>query len=132
VSYNCGSGTFRVYCTNKDGSTPWTPPSSLYVISTGAIHGVSRTVKVSLKGYYSSGSANYALFGVTASSVNGTMTCILGDAGTNGTLNFNGHPSVSGSVDFNGPGSDWTSSPGGTYTVNYNASAVVWPTVDFI
>src|SRR5689334_17830088 len=33
VSY--GSGSFSVYCSNKDGSTPWTAPNPLYVTASG-------------------------------------------------------------------------------------------------
>jgi hypothetical protein len=83
-----------------------------------------------VKGYGSAAGGNYALFGVMGGVVKGTSTTINGDVGTDGTLDFSGKPTVTGSVNFDGPGSNWLSAPGATYTVNYNAAAVTWPTVD--
>src|SRR5207248_3349236 len=40
VTYAFGAGKYRVYCMNKDGSTPWTVPNYLYVVSTGTLNGV--------------------------------------------------------------------------------------------
>ena len=45
TAYNLGTGTYTVYCTNKDGTTPWTVGNYLSVVSTGTVDGVSRTVK---------------------------------------------------------------------------------------
>ncbi len=130
VTYAFGSGAFRVYCTNKDGSVPWVAPNNLYVISTGVVNGVSRTVKASAKGF--GATANYALFGVAEGIINGTAATVNGDVGTDGFFTFNGHPSVVGNVNFNGPGSDWQSPPQGAYSVNHFPSPLIWPTVDTI
>jgi hypothetical protein len=130
VSYNFGGGTFAVYCANKNNTTPWTAPADLYVMCTGTINGVSRSLSVSGKGY--STTPDYAMFGVASGIMNGTPTTVGGDVGTNGYFTFNGHPTVSGSVDFNGPGSGWQSPPNGTYTVQNLPNPVAWPTVSTI
>jgi len=49
VSYLFGNGAFRVYCANRDGSTPWTPNNPLYIYSTGTVNGTARTVRVATK-----------------------------------------------------------------------------------
>jgi hypothetical protein len=133
VSYTFGGGTFAVYCAKQDGTTPWVPPGTLNVMCTGTINGVSRSLLVSGKGY--SITPNYAMFGVSnnqTSIINGTPTTVGGDIGTDGTFIFNGHPTISGAVDFNGAGSGWAAPPNATYTVNYLPNPVVWPTVSTI
>ena len=127
VTYNLGNGAFTVYCTNSDGSTPWSPPSSLYVVSTGTVNGVSRTIKVSSKGYANPVMGNYALFGVSGGNVNGSAATVLGDVGTDGTISFAGSPTINGSINFNGV---QPSIVGGGYTVHSYPNPVVWPTVD--
>ncbi|MDE2126620.1 MAG: hypothetical protein KGJ62_08525 [Armatimonadetes bacterium] len=125
-------GTFRVYCSERSGGT-WTPPDPLYITSTGTVEGVSRTIRVAAHGVGQAATGTFALFGTEDSDI-GTLSgnpVVIGDVGTNGLLTFNGHPSVSGDVVFDGPGSNWTS--GGTnpnYTVIYNPSALSWPTVE--
>jgi Tfp pilus assembly protein PilX len=130
TTYSLGGGTFNVYCTNQNGSTPWSVSSTLYVVATGTAGGVSRTIKVSAIG--GATTANYALFGMTSGTINGTAAEVNGDVGTNGWMNFNGHPTVNGQVVFNGPGSNWQAPPNGTYNTQHNASAVNWPTVNTI
>jgi Tfp pilus assembly protein PilX len=49
TSYNFGNGAFCVYCTNRDGSTPWMPGTPLYIYSIGTVQGVSRTIRVATK-----------------------------------------------------------------------------------
>jgi Tfp pilus assembly protein PilX len=129
-TYTLGSGTFKVYCTNQDGSTPWSVSNNLFVVATGTVDRVTRTVKVSVQG--GPATANYALFGINSGSINGSASQTNGDIGTNGWINFNGHPGVSGKVIFNGATSNWQAPPNGTYTTEYNSSPVVWPTVDSI
>ena len=73
VTYALGPGTLTVYCTNKDGSIPWSPPANLYVVSTGTINGVSRTVKIASKGYANPVIGNYALFGVSGGNIKVTQ-----------------------------------------------------------
>ena len=123
-----------MYCANRDGSTPWTSPNPLNITATGTLRGVSRTVRVAAKGCSTSlvTQGNYALFGVQSGIMNGTPTTVSGDVGTNGYFTFNGSPTVTGQVIFNGPGSNWQSPPFGSYNVSYKAQAVVWPTVDQI
>ena len=62
--------------------------------------------------------------------MNGSATTVNGDVGTDGFFTFNGHPTITGSVIFDGAGAGWQSPPNGTYVVKYNAAAVVWPTVE--
>ena len=121
-------GQFTVYCIDRNTGGIWTAPNNLYVIATGTIHGVTRTLKVAGKGYATP--ADYALYGVESGIINGTATTIDGDVGTNGYFTFNGHPTINGNVTFNGPLAHWQSPPNGNYSVSYNADPVNWPTVD--
>lgn len=126
---NLGEGTFTVYCANRDGSTPWTPPDYLDIISTGTIDGVSRTVRASVKGYMADG--NYAIYTMEGTSFwNGSAISIVGDIGTNGYFDFSGHPGISGSVYFNGPNAGWADGddPGG-YNVIRRPGRRDYPTV---
>lgn len=130
VTYSLGPGTFTVYCENKDGSTPWSPPNNLYVVSTGTVNGVSRTVKVSTKGYNQTGP--YAVFALKNGTLNGVPK-INGSVETDGQLLFNGGPTVTGPVVFNGAGSGWSgSNDDSKYQTVYNSNPVPWPTVDQI
>lgn len=127
-TYSLGQSSFQVYCTNLDGTTPWYPPAKLYVVAKGTVDGVSRTVRVSAKGF--GGIDKFAVFALQSGTLNGTVN-ISGSVGTNGTLTFNGTPTVTGQVVFNGPGSGWSAGSGGTgYSTVYNSSTVTWPTVD--
>jgi len=130
VLYNFGGGTFRVYCANRDGSTPWKPPSNLYVIATGTLNGATRTIQVSAKGYAPPG--NYAIYTLNSISVwHGSAVVVVGDVGTNGQLDFTGHPGIQGSIYFNGPSAGWYGGldPGG-YTELREPRPIQWETVD--
>jgi len=130
VSYNFGGGTFRVYCTNKDGTTPWTAPGLLYVIATGTFNGATRTIKVASKGFPPTG--KFAIYTLNSISVwNGSAISIVGDVGSNGLLDFSGHPGISGSVYFNGPNAGWYGgvAPSG-YNVVQDSKPIQWDTVD--
>jgi len=129
-TYSLGNGTFTVYCMNRDGTTPWVAPNNLYVVATGTVNGVSRTIRVSSKGY--SITPDFAVFAVQSGTFNGGAMTVNGDVGTNGTFLFNGHPGVNGDVVFNGPGSGWQGSDPGGYNVTYNPDPISWPTVDEI
>jgi hypothetical protein len=130
--YSFGGGTFRVYCENSNGTTPWTPGNSLIVVSTGTVNGAARTVKVTATPVGGSGSnGNYAIYGEGTSVANGSVN-INGDVGTNAQLTFNGNVGVTGSVIFNGSGSGWQSNPNKSYTVVHNSNAINWPTVTSI
>src|SRR5207247_4696641 len=119
-----GGGTFKVYCTNHDGSTPWVPPQDLFVLSSGTVGGVTRTVKVQAKGYGIP--ANYALFGINSASLIGNVT-IDGDVGTNGSLSWDNSSTINGTVFADGPDAHTT---GSGATIVTEPFAVAWPTVD--
>ena len=131
-SYTLGSGAFTVYCSNKDGSTPWVAPNPLYVNATGTVHGVRRSVLISAKGYDWNG--HYAIYSMDhLSTWNGSSISIVGDVGTNNQLSFSGSPGISGTVFFNGPSAGWSGGvplPG--YTVVTNSQPQTWATVDEI
>ena len=125
ITYSLGSATFTVYCTNKDGSTPWAAPNPLYVVSVGTRNGVSRTVRVSAKGY--GATDNYAVYAIKTGlwSSKGHIT---GNLGTNGTLTASDQVAVNGKMLLNGGGA--SSSGGFTATTVVHAPApVVWPYV---
>jgi len=131
-TYTFGGGNFRVYCVNRDGSSPWVEPNELYVYATGTVNGVSRTVKVSAKGYSAPG--NYAIYTMESVSIwNGSSMMINGDVGSNGQFDFSGHPGISGNVYFNGPNAGWynNNDPGG-YNVVREPRPLKWETVDEI
>ena len=134
TQYTTAAGTFTVYVTqrNVDGteSNPWAVGKDLWVYSTGQSGAVKRTVRVAATGYGTSSTGSYGAFGMTEGIINGTPTNVYGDVGTNGWLNFNGNPNVTGSIIFNGSGSNWQSSPHKSYTTLYNSTAVAWPTVE--
>lgn len=128
-TYTLGPGTFTVYCTNKDGTTPWTVGSNLYVISTGTVDGVSRTVKVSSKMTIPMG--NFAIFTMGGLSIwKGGSMDITGDVGTDATLDFNSTPNISGSVYLYGSGASLVGGHTSDYTINNQSNALTWPTVD--
>jgi hypothetical protein len=96
------------------------------------VNGTPRTVKVSVKGYTARG--NFAIYTLEGVSVwNGSSISITGDVGSDGYFDFSGHPGITGSVEFDGPGAGWYGGidPGG-YTVSYTPKPIVWPTVDQI
>lgn len=131
VRYTFGQGSFTVYCTNKDATTPWSSSQYLYVVSTGTVNGISRTVKVSCKGFTPSG--NYAIYTVNNISVwSGASASISGDVGTNGKFQFSSHPTINGSIYFNGPNAGWSGGDPGSYTTTTQPRAITWATVDQI
>ena len=131
TSYPCGSGSFSVACSNKDGTTPWVAPNPLYITSVGTIDGVSRTVRISAKGYDWDG--KYAVYSVDhLSTWNGSAITVIGDVGTNNLLSFSGSPSISGTVYFNGLGAGWAGGTPFGYTTVTNGTSQTWATVDEI
>ena len=80
---------------NRGTTAPWSGgAASLDILCTGTKNGVKRRVRVAAKSF--GGSANYALFGASNGTINGGAATVQGDVGTNGTLLFNGGPSVTG------------------------------------
>ena len=131
VTYPFGAGTYTVYVTNRDG-TVWTPGNLLYVVSTGTLNGVTRTVKISGRPYSDNISNNYAVYGVSSVSNNGN-NFVNGDLGSNGNISLIGNSTVTGSVFANGPSASWSASgPSTGNTVTYGSNPVIWPTVDSI
>ena len=128
VTYSLGNGTFNVYCSNKDGSTPWVAPANMVITTIGTINGVSRTLQITGKAYSAPVIGDYALYGVTSGTISGSAATVQGDIGTNASLNFNGSPTVTGSLNFNG-GSPTIFSG---YTIHQYPNPIVWPTVDSI
>jgi Tfp pilus assembly protein PilX len=136
IPYTTTAGTFSVYVTqrNDDGTetTPWIPGNNLWIYSTGTVHKVTRTLKVAAVPYGRSSVLNYTVFGVSQGLMNGSATTVNGDVGTDGFLNFTGHPTITGSPIFNGPASNWQSPPSGTYATLFNLNPIIWPTVESI
>jgi len=129
---NWGGGSYTVWCANSDGSVPWNNAwpnnSDLLVFSRGTVDGVTRTVKVKVKGYNASG--NYAIYGTNqVSTFNGTAVTIRGDIGTNDELQFTGSPNIQGSVYFNGPGAGWVGGTPSGYNEVHDTKVIQWPTV---
>ena len=117
-SYTLGNGTFTVYCMNKDGTTPWTPPSNLYVVCTGTVNGASRSVKVSAKGY-STTMGDMALWSDGAMTITPSLS-VSGEAGSNGKIKWPTSTTVSGTTTLYGGGASWGSSipPGIVWATN--------------
>ncbi len=91
VEFPAGSGRFfEVYVRDYETGGIWVPPADLWVISTGTVDGVSRTVRVRARGHSLFGPEGpYALFGIKELRVGGNLTAI-GAAGTNGLVNVTG------------------------------------------
>jgi len=130
ATINLGLGSFTVWCANRDGSVPWTDRKELLVFSRGVVDGVTRTIKVAVKGFYAPG--DYAIYGTDAvSTFTGTSPLIRGDIGTNDRLQFTGSPTVTGNIYFNGPNAGWAGSQSG-YPTYYDTKPLIWPTVSEI
>ena len=132
VTYTFGNGSYTIYCTNKDGTTPWVAPNDMYILCTGTLNGVSRSLKVMCKGVSNSALGKYSIYMVDGTNNwSGTALTTNGDVGTNALLGFTGHPTINGSIYFNGyPTANWSGSDPGSYTENKNPSPIIWPTVD--
>jgi hypothetical protein len=131
TAVNFGNGAFTVYCTNKDGTTPWTVGNYLYVVSTGTVNGVSRTVKVSSKSYLTLG--KFAIFTMNGLSTwKGSSMDLYGDIGTDATLDFNSKPNITGDIYLYGADAALTGGHTDGYTTVTNSNALTWPTVDEI
>jgi Tfp pilus assembly protein PilX len=125
-----GSGTFSAYCTDRNGNA-WTNTNNpLYVIGSGTVAGVTRTVKAAAKGYYLPG--NYAIYTMEGTSVfNGSAIDIYGDMGSNGLLDFNGSPAIhGGAIYFDGPNAGWNGGVPTGYNVIYQSKPIMFPTVE--
>jgi len=151
-NYSQAAGSFSVYIVARNGNQPpanatWTSPGDGWIVSTGTVNGITRTVRVGVKAYTASGGGGqYAVFGVGGGIINGTPTAINGNVGTDGGpgspanttygtgFAINGQPSISGNVVFAGTGAGWQAAPTNLslYTVAYRGSAENFQTVDQI
>lgn len=122
-TYSFGQGTFKVYCSNLNGTTPWTPSQYLLVTCTGTVEGVSRTVRASVKGYNLQG--RYAIYGINRVDLQGNVQ-VLGDVGSNGAITQIGSVDITGSIYLNGPSASY-SGPKSPYV---NPQPLNWDTVD--
>jgi len=129
TTYTFGNGSFKVYCANKDGTTPWdTSSGSLYVTCAGTVDTESRTVKVSVKGFDPPG--KFAIYTMDSISIwRGSALSIAGDVGSNGQLDFTASPQITGSVYFNGPNAGWYGTPPTGYNVSTASNSLSWKTV---
>jgi len=121
-------GSFTVYVTNSDGSSPWAPPSAMLLISTGTVQGVSR--KIQLTGTRKSIFDEWAIYSLQNTTFNGSGSVVNGSLGTNGSVTS----SSSGSAAVNGNLIYGHSPAVGDLTgsnVSYGPS-VEWPTIDQI
>jgi Tfp pilus assembly protein PilX len=122
-----GQGGFYAYCTNLDGTT-WTDPQNLLVHGQGTRDGVTRRVRIRARGFDWEG--RFAIYTMESVSVwNGSSMDIVGDVGSNGSLDFNGTPNITGSVYFNGPTAGWVGGDPGVYTVVRHPRKITFRTV---
>ena len=105
TTYSFNGGTYKVWVTQRNHvspyeTTPWAPPNDMYVYSEGTYNGVTRTVKVSVKGhlYYN----RYAVFGISRAIVEGSVT-VNGLVGTNGLAERIGSATINGNIELCGP-----------------------------
>jgi hypothetical protein len=120
--------SFQVHVEAYPGGGTWSGLGPFWVISTGTVDGVSRTVRVVARGYGLSGL--YALFGIDELNVGGNAT-INGAVGTNGTVTVAGDPALNGNFIYCGDGAGGeivTPVPPGE--VMYTPLAESFPTVN--
>jgi len=135
-----GGGSFTVYTLNDDGSSPWAPPNSFKLRSTGTVNGVSRTVEITgqRRGIF----GDYAVFMVgdddnsqpasrAYGKLGGSGSTVIGNLGTNGGVDWTSGDStkVQGEVTFNGY--EPTDGEAGA-NAWVNPDKVQWPTVSEI
>ena len=80
VPHSFAGGTFTLYCTNDDGSTPWTPGIDLHIVSSGTYQGVTRTLNVAAHPVAltpAQGTPFYTLFPVQAGAMNSLVGSLL-------------------------------------------------------
>jgi hypothetical protein len=102
VEFPAGSGrTFTVRVQASETGGAWAPPDDLWVVSTGTVHGASRTVRVHAAGEGPNG--DYALFGIDTLNMGGNLT-VVGASGSNGVVDVNGNPNLEGNFWYCGSG----------------------------
>jgi hypothetical protein len=120
--------SFQVHVEAYPGGGTWNGLGPFWVISTGTVDGVPRTVRVVARGYGLSGL--YALFGIDELNVGGNAT-INGASGTNGTVTVSGDPALNGNFIFCGDGAGGeTPTPVPPGEVMYTPLAESFPTVN--
>jgi hypothetical protein len=119
--------SFQVHAEAYPAGGAWLPPGPFWVISTGTVDGVSRTVRVVARGYGLAGL--YALFGIDTLNVGGNAT-INGASGTNGVVNVNGNPSFNGNFVYCGTATGGPVTPVPPGEVFHEPLRIDWPTVN--
>ncbi len=139
-----GNGTFQVFCSNADGTTPWTTGSTSVVItSRGVCNGVSRQIAImsQISGTTpprwqpgpgtppsgpppthpsptpGTGSGTYVLYGADtteSSTIGGSPNISSGNIGLNHPLDIRGNPGIPGTITFNGSSAGWGCAGGGS------------------
>ena len=126
---NGSNRSFAVHVAAYPSGGTWAAPAPLWVISTGTVDGVSRTVRVVAKGYDIFGL--YALFGIDTLNVGGNAT-VNGATGSDGLVSFNGNEHFNGNFWYCGGAGGSDASPymypGGQ--VYHSPLPEVFPTVD--
>lgn len=110
VSYPLGLGTFEVFCTNTDGTTPWDPTGPVTIISTGIVNGMKRKITIQGKAVYGSGNSGLNSGGTSGGSTGGG-TSGSGSGSTGGGTSGSGSGSTGGGTSGSGSGG---SGSGGT------------------
>lgn len=130
-TFNLPGGTVTVKVVNEDGNGPWIPGQRARIVATGRSNGIERTIEVVAErenGFNPIlAQHHFLLFGTESVRLNGAVSRIYGNVGTNGTMTFNGAraSNVSGSIVF--MGSSPTVSGANVFREPYVRQ---WPTVD--
>lgn len=128
LEYPTGSGRyFTVHVEAYPSGGTWIPPADLWVIGTGTVEGVSRTVRVVTAGetnYF----GHYALFGINELHVGGNAA-ITGASGSNGLVDVRGNSAAfDGNFWYCGSATGTPVDPTGE--VYHAALPEYWPTVN--
>jgi hypothetical protein len=119
--------SFEVHVEAYPGGGAWDGLGPFWIISTGTVSGVSRTVRVVARGYGLAGL--YALFGIDSLNVGGNAT-INGASGTNGTVQIAGSPDINGNFLYCGTATGDTVIPTPPGEVIHTPLAESFPTVN--
>jgi hypothetical protein len=125
-----GGGTIKVWCTMLDGTTAWDKSSNqLYVYSQGTINGVSRTIRASVKGNFTTLPEDFGVYSVNNTTIN---NCIVnGNIGTNHQIGLNGGCTINGTAYLDGPNASISQNGNSVPSVSY-PNPIQWPTVSQI
>jgi hypothetical protein len=119
--------SFEVHVEAYPGGGGWGGLGPFWVISTGTVDGVSRTVRLVARGYGLAGL--YAVFGIDSLNIGGNAT-INGASGTNGTVTISGNPNLNGNFIYCGTAGGDMVTPTPPGEVMYTPLAESFPTVN--